>query len=69
MDRRTLLCAINHITPSTKETYTPLTYIECTGEQYIDLGYVVQGKWRGTQSGSGNPFRRKESDEDWLFRG
>ena len=42
MDRRTLLCAINHITPSTKETYTPLTYIECTGEQYIDLGYVVQ---------------------------
>lgn len=23
------------------ETYTPLTYIECTGEQYIDLGYVV----------------------------
>lgn len=26
----------------TEETYTPLTYIECTGEQYIDLGYVVQ---------------------------
>lgn len=24
------------------ETYTRLTYIECTGEQYIDLGYVVQ---------------------------
>lgn len=24
------------------ETYTLLTYIECTGEQYIDLGYVVQ---------------------------
>lgn len=26
----------------TEETYTPLTYIECTGEQYIDLGYVVK---------------------------
>lgn len=24
------------------ETYTPLTYIEATGEQYINLGYVVQ---------------------------
>lgn len=24
------------------ETYTPLTYIETTGEQYIDLGYVVK---------------------------
>ncbi|MBQ5693438.1 MAG: hypothetical protein IIV72_08300 [Alistipes sp.] len=24
------------------ETYTRLTYIECTGEQYIDLGYVVK---------------------------
>ena len=24
------------------ETYTRLTYIECAGEQYIDLGYVVK---------------------------
>lgn len=24
------------------ETYTRLTYIECTGEQYINLGYVVK---------------------------
>lgn len=24
------------------ETYTPLTYIEAAGEQFIDLGYVVQ---------------------------
>lgn len=42
MDRRALLGSIKHSTPSTGETYTPLTYIECTGEQYIDLGYVVQ---------------------------
>lgn len=27
---------------STIETYTRLTYIECDGQQYIDLGYVVQ---------------------------
>lgn len=25
-----------------KETYTPLTYIECNGQQYINTGYVVQ---------------------------
>lgn len=24
------------------ETYTRLTYVECTGEQYIDLGYVLK---------------------------
>lgn len=28
------------ITPT--ETYTRLTYIECNGQQYIDLGYVVK---------------------------
>ena len=27
---------------ATEETYTRLTYIECTGEQYINTGYVVQ---------------------------
>lgn len=27
---------------STVETYTRLTYIECAGQQYIDLGYVVK---------------------------
>ena len=27
---------------ATEETYTRLTYIECTGEQYIDLGYKVK---------------------------
>lgn len=28
--------------PTPMETYTRLTYIECTGEQYINTGYVVQ---------------------------
>lgn len=27
---------------ASEETYTRLTYIECTGEQYIDLGYKVK---------------------------
>lgn len=27
---------------ASEETYTRLTYIECTGEQYINTGYVVQ---------------------------
>lgn len=27
---------------TTTETYTRLTYIECNGQQYINLGYVVQ---------------------------
>ena len=28
--------------PTPVETYTRLTYIECNGQQYIDLGYVVK---------------------------
>lgn len=28
--------------PTPLETYTRLTYIECNGQQYIDLGYVVK---------------------------
>ena len=28
--------------PTPVETYTRLTYIECAGQQYIDLGYVVK---------------------------
>ncbi len=28
--------------PAEEEKYTRLTYIECTGEQYINTGYVVQ---------------------------
>lgn len=28
--------------PTPVETYTRLTYIECTGEQYINTGYIVQ---------------------------
>lgn len=28
--------------PAPMETYTRLTYIECTGEQYINTGYVIQ---------------------------
>lgn len=28
--------------PTPLETYTRLTYIECNGKQYIDLGYVVK---------------------------
>lgn len=42
MDRRALLGTIKHTIPSTGETYTPLTYIESTGKQYINTGYVVQ---------------------------
>lgn len=40
--RRALLASVKSTVPSTDETYTPLTYIECTGAQYIDTGYVVQ---------------------------
>ena len=28
--------------PAPIETYTRLTYIECNGKQYIDLGYIVK---------------------------
>jgi hypothetical protein len=30
------------VPPTPVETYTRLTYIECDGQQYIDLGYVVK---------------------------
>ena len=30
------------IPPEPMETYTKLTYIECNGSQYIDLGYIVK---------------------------
>lgn len=30
------------VPPTPMETYTRLTYIECTGKQYINTGYVVQ---------------------------
>lgn len=30
------------VPPTPVETYTRLTYIECAGQQYIDLGYVVK---------------------------
>ena len=40
MDRRALLGTIRYA--PFVETYTRLTYIECTGEQYINTGYVVQ---------------------------
>lgn len=30
------------VPPTPVETYTRLTYIECNGQQYIDLGYVVK---------------------------
>lgn len=30
------------VPPTPMETYTRLTYIECDGQQYIDLGYVVK---------------------------
>lgn len=39
--RRALLGTIRHA-PFVGEAYTRLTYIECTGEQYINTGYVVQ---------------------------
>lgn len=42
MDRRALLGTTTKPKHQGGETYTPLTYIECTGEQYINLGYVVQ---------------------------
>lgn len=40
--RRALLASVRGSTPPAGESYTPLTYIECTGEQYINTGYVVQ---------------------------
>lgn len=39
--RRALLGTIRYAS-FVGETYTRLTYIECTGEQYINTGYVVQ---------------------------
>lgn len=30
------------VPPTPMETYTLLSFIECTGEQYIDTGYIVQ---------------------------
>ena len=42
MDRRALLGTTTKPKHQEGDTYTPLTYIECTGEQYINLGYVVQ---------------------------
>lgn len=30
------------VPPTPLETYTRLTYIECNGKQYIDLGYIVK---------------------------
>ena len=38
--RRLLLTYANQLSGSV--TYTPLTYIEAAGEQYINTGYVVQ---------------------------
>lgn len=42
MDKKSLLGALSLNDNLIKETYTPLTYIECSGEQYINLDYVVQ---------------------------
>lgn len=42
MRRRALLATTLTQGNTPRETYTPLTYIECTGEQYINLGYIVQ---------------------------
>ena len=40
--RRALLASVGGSTPPVGERYTPLTYIECTGKQYINTRYVVQ---------------------------
>lgn len=39
---RTVHQAAGSVEPPTTETYTRLTYIECNGQQYIDLGYIVK---------------------------
>lgn len=39
---RTVHQAAGTVEPPTTETYTRLTYIECNGQQYIDLGYIVK---------------------------
>lgn len=40
MDRRRALLSL--AAPDNGDSYTPLTYIECNGQQYINTGYVVQ---------------------------
>lgn len=42
MRRRALLSMAGNTIITPTETYTRLTYIECTGKQYINTGYVVQ---------------------------
>lgn len=42
MRRRALLSVTPSSIVTPTENYTRLTYIECDGQQYIDLGYVVQ---------------------------
>lgn len=42
MRRRALLSVVGNTIVTPTESYTRLTYIECNGQQYIDLGYVVQ---------------------------
>ena len=42
MRRRALLSMVGSTIITPADTYTRLTYIECTGEQYINTGYVVK---------------------------
>ena len=42
MRRRALLSMVGNTIIAPSETYTRLTYIEATGKQYINTGYVVQ---------------------------
>lgn len=70
--------------PTPTETYTRLTYIECNGTQYIDLGYVVQendvieiryiptvkesGRFYGTVDSTGNSIYWSFSQGDGYAR-
>lgn len=72
------------VPPTPVETYTRLTYIECNGTQYIDLGYVVQendvieiryiptvkesGRFYGTVDSTGNSIYWSFSQGDGYAR-
>lgn len=72
------------VPPTPVETYTRLTYIECNGTQYIDLGYVVQendvieiryiptvkesGRFYGTVDSTGNSIYWSLSQGDGYAR-
>ena len=61
------------IEPPVMETYTRLTYIESTGEQYINLGYIVQEgdeieiRYAATELESGRLFGTIDSNGNSTY--